>query len=71
MIPRRDGRAEVADLRTALGGVRRVPDAIYTAIAALSVKVSPAYLFVVRSDSTLNSSRTFCLKRRTILIMRV
>ena len=42
MIPRRDGRAEVADLRTVLGGVRRVPDAIYTAIAALSAKVSPA-----------------------------
>ena len=41
MIPRRDGRAEVADLRTVLGGVRRVPDAIYTAIAALSAKVSP------------------------------
>ena len=42
MIPRRDGRTEVADLRTVLGGVCRVPDAIYTAIAALSVKASPA-----------------------------
>ena len=42
MIPRCDGRAEVADLRTALGGVRRVPDAIYAAIAAPSVKASPA-----------------------------
>lgn len=42
MILQCDGRAEVADLRTALGGVRRVPDAIYMAIAALSVKASPA-----------------------------
>ena len=47
MILRREGRAEVADLRTVLGGVRRVPDAIYAAIAALSVKVPPVYLSIV------------------------
>ena len=72
MILRRDGRAEVAELRTVLeGGAPCAGRHLRGDRRTLGEGIAGSYLFIVPSDSANNSSRAFCLKRRTILIMCV